>query len=158
MSEESLSGLRYFLTFKSDGSNYRHVYFLRHKPEVFEKFQLFERLTSNKFGGTIKILRTYNGRGFGNQKMDDYLSAHGIKKENSAVYSGVKRKSQALLPYNSRKRAYNVTCKKSASMFMGRSNQYCSVCTQQDRVVKWWSYALRDVGGKGSWSELLKNI
>lgn len=64
----------------------RHVYFLRHKSDVFEKFKIFERLIANKFGRPMKILRTDNGREFRNTRMDEYLEAHGIKKENTAPY------------------------------------------------------------------------
>lgn len=42
MSVQSLGGSRYFLTFKDDASDYRHVYFLKQKSEVFGKFKIFE--------------------------------------------------------------------------------------------------------------------
>ena len=87
MSTESPGGSRYFLTFKDDASNYRHVYFMRHKSEVFEKFKVFEKLIRNKFGQSIKILRSDNGREFCNQKMDDYLATCGIKRETTAPYT-----------------------------------------------------------------------
>lgn len=87
MSTESPGGSRYFLTFKDDASSYRHVYFMRHKSEVFEKFKVFEKLIRNKFGRSIKILRSDNGREFCNQKMDDYLESCGIKKETTAPYT-----------------------------------------------------------------------
>lgn len=56
MSVEPPGGANYFLTFVDDATGYRHVYFLRHKSDVFEKFKVFERLIVNKFGRSMKIL------------------------------------------------------------------------------------------------------
>lgn len=87
MSVETPGGAKYFLTFKDDATGYRHVYFLRHKAEVAEKFRVFEKSIANKFGRTMKILRSDNGREFCNKEMDNYLSQKGIKKENTAPYT-----------------------------------------------------------------------
>lgn len=62
ISEQSPAGSRYFLIFKDDASRYRHVYFLKQKSEVFGKFKIFERLVANKFGKSMKTLRSDNGR------------------------------------------------------------------------------------------------
>lgn len=58
-----------------------------HKREVFEKVKEFEKLVANKFGQTIRVLRSDNGREFCNWQMNEYLVAHGIKKENTAPYT-----------------------------------------------------------------------
>ena len=41
MQEVSISGARYFRTFKDDFSRYRRVYFLRNKSEVKDKLKDF---------------------------------------------------------------------------------------------------------------------
>lgn len=78
---------RYFLTFKDDASDYRHVFFIRHKSDVFEKFKEFERSISKKFGRSMKVSRSDNGLEFCNKKMNEYLASRGIKKENTAPYT-----------------------------------------------------------------------
>lgn len=87
MSVESLGGARYFLTFKDDATGFRHVYFIKHKSDVFDRFKEFAQLIKNKFEKSIKVLRSDNGREFCNAKMDEYLAANGIKKENTAPYT-----------------------------------------------------------------------
>lgn len=47
VSEESVGGLKYFRLFKDDCFSFRHVYFLRHKDDTFERFKDFERLLFN---------------------------------------------------------------------------------------------------------------
>lgn len=87
MSVESLGGARYFLTFKDDATGFRHVYFIKHKSDVYEKYLEYEHLVKNKFGQEIKVLRSDNGREFCNKEMDKYLLAHGIEKENTAPHT-----------------------------------------------------------------------
>lgn len=87
MSVESIGGSRYYLTFKDVATNYRHVYFLKHKHDTYEKFKDYEKLVSNKFGRPMKILRSDNGLEFCNRKMNEYLTTYGIKKENTAPFT-----------------------------------------------------------------------
>lgn len=70
MSVESLGGKKYFLTFKDDATNYRHVFFLKYKSEVVDKFKIYEKLVSNKYGRSIKVLRSDNGLEFCNSQMN----------------------------------------------------------------------------------------
>lgn len=84
MSVESPGGSKYFLTFKDDASGYRHVYFLKQKSQVYEKFKEFEKMILNKFGRAMKILRSDNGRELCNKQMDEYLVSRGIKRETTA--------------------------------------------------------------------------
>lgn len=87
MLENSLGGARYFVTFIDDASGYRHVYFLRHKSDVFDRFREYERVIANKFGHPMKVLRCDNGREYCNDKMTQYLLSHGIRRESSAPYT-----------------------------------------------------------------------
>lgn len=82
----SLGGAKYFVTFK-DATAFRHVYFLKHKADVFDRFVEFERMINNKFGRSMKVLRTNNGLEYCNKKMREYLALRGIKLENTASYT-----------------------------------------------------------------------
>lgn len=61
MSVDSLGGARFFVTFKDDSTGYRHIYFIKHKSDVFDKLKEYARLVENKFGKKIKVLRSDNG-------------------------------------------------------------------------------------------------
>ena len=87
MSIESLGGARFLLTFKDDATNFRHIYFLKHKSDVFEKFRVFDKLVENKFGRAMRVLRSNNGREFRNGAMDNYLESRGIQRECTAPYT-----------------------------------------------------------------------
>ncbi|KAL7304754.1 hypothetical protein TKK_0002986 [Trichogramma kaykai] len=87
MPEDSLGGARYFLTFKDEASGYLHVYFLRHKSDVVDKFRIFERSVNNKFGRTMRVLRSDNGREYCNHEMQKTLNKYGIRLETTAPYT-----------------------------------------------------------------------
>lgn len=87
MSVESLNQNRYFLTFKDDATSYRHVYFIRHKSDVFEKFREFEKLISNKFGRSMRKLKSDHGGEYIGDDMKEYLKSRGITSEKSAPYT-----------------------------------------------------------------------
>lgn len=44
-------------------------------------------MISNKFGQSIKILKSDNGREFCNKQMDEYLASRGIKRETTEPYT-----------------------------------------------------------------------
>jgi hypothetical protein len=52
----SHGGARYFLIFINDFSRKTHVYLLKAKGEVFEKFKQYKALVENKIGHKIKVL------------------------------------------------------------------------------------------------------
>lgn len=60
---------------------------MKHKSDVFDRFKEFAKLIKNKFGRPIKVLRSDNGLEYCNQNINNYLSANGIKKENTAPYT-----------------------------------------------------------------------
>jgi hypothetical protein len=63
-------GARYFLTFIDNFSKKTHVYFLKAKGKVFEKFKQYKALVENKIGHKIKVLRFDNGGKFVSKKFD----------------------------------------------------------------------------------------
>ena len=87
MQVESLGGNRYFLTFIDDASNYRKVYFMKHKSYVFECFKAFEREVATKFNRTMKVLRSDRGLEYMCKNMKSYLSQRGICPEVTAGYT-----------------------------------------------------------------------
>ncbi|CAD7080035.1 unnamed protein product [Hermetia illucens] len=86
-STESIGGARFCIIFKDDASGFRYVYFMKHKSDVFDIFQKYEKLNNNKFGKPMKILRTDNGREYCNLEMKRYLEARGIEMVNTAPYT-----------------------------------------------------------------------
>jgi hypothetical protein len=61
MTQKSLSGCEYYLTFIYDYSRNTWIYFLKAKSEVFKWFQEFIALVENQYGKRIKVLRSDNG-------------------------------------------------------------------------------------------------
>ena len=58
MSVNSVGGSRYFITFFY---HFSHVYIIKHRSEVLEKFKEFVELTENMMGYQVKPLRSDNG-------------------------------------------------------------------------------------------------
>lgn len=87
MSQESIGGANYFVTYKDDASGYRQVFFVKHKSDVFETFKIVEREVMNKFGRAMKTLRTDNGAEYCNKQMRSYMRFRGIQHETTAPYT-----------------------------------------------------------------------
>jgi hypothetical protein len=87
MSVESLGGSKYFVTFKDEASGFRHVYFIKHKSDMCARFKEYKRLVANKFGQSMKILRSDNEREYCNQEMKHYLATRGIVLETTSPYT-----------------------------------------------------------------------
>jgi len=62
MSQDTVGGSRYFVSFKDDYSGHRVVYFIRHKSDVVDKLKEFVDLLENKFQRRVKTLRVDNGK------------------------------------------------------------------------------------------------
>jgi len=54
MEEPSWSGYRFFVTFKNDFTQYRKVYFIRHKSEVASCFELYIKYVRTQTRNVIK--------------------------------------------------------------------------------------------------------
>ena len=79
-------GSRYFLLFKDECTNFRKVYFLRHKSEVFERFKDFEKFVNTQTGNRIKILRSDNGREYTSEEFRKHTENLGIIHDFSSPY------------------------------------------------------------------------
>lgn len=87
MSTQSIGGSRFYVNWIDDVSGFRHVQFLKHKSDVFERFKEFHAIIQNKFGRSIKILRMDNGKEYINSEMIRYLTKAGIQLETTAPYT-----------------------------------------------------------------------
>ncbi|UYV83888.1 hypothetical protein LAZ67_X000522, partial [Cordylochernes scorpioides] len=84
---ESFAGSRYFLTFTDDFSRRVAVYFLKHKYQVIEYFDIFRARAERETGHKIKRLRTDNGLEYCNKNFKQKLESLGIKHELTNSYS-----------------------------------------------------------------------
>ncbi|KAL0292972.1 UNVERIFIED_CONTAM: Retrovirus-related Pol polyprotein from transposon TNT 1-94 [Sesamum radiatum] len=78
---------RYFLSIIDNYSRKVFVFLMKHKSEVFEKFQNWKTLVENQTGKTLKALRTDNGLEFCNQQFSDLCDKFGIKRHRTTPYT-----------------------------------------------------------------------
>lgn len=64
-----------------------HIYFLRHKADVFEVFREYCTVVKNNFGHSIKALRVDNGREYIRNDMLHFPKLQGIRLETTAPYT-----------------------------------------------------------------------
>ncbi len=87
MKATSRGGARYFITFIDDFSKKTHVYLLKTKGEVFDKFKEYKALVENQTGMKIKTFRSDNGGEFVSKKFDNFLHECEIQRQTSAPYT-----------------------------------------------------------------------
>lgn len=87
MEHDSLGGKKYFVLFKDDYTNYRYVYFLKHKSEVKEKLQIYLNLVKNQINISVKVLRSDNGLEYVNDDVKSLLEKSGIQHQKSTPYT-----------------------------------------------------------------------
>ena len=83
----SLSSLRYLMLITDDYTRHRWSFFLQNKSDALSKLQEFATLMFNKFGESIKAIRSNNGGEFDSQACHTWYSAQGITFEPSAPYA-----------------------------------------------------------------------
>lgn len=81
MPTESVGGRKYFVTFIDDYSRCCLIYFMRHKSEVFEKFQEFEAATTGDSGERVGTLRSDNGGEYISKEFEDYLKSKRVRHQ-----------------------------------------------------------------------------
>ena len=87
MKTPSIGGARYFLTFIDDFSRKIWVYVLKSKSEVLARFKEWKTLVERQSEHVVKVLRTDNGGEYISKAFDDFLSKHGIARQNSSPYT-----------------------------------------------------------------------
>ncbi len=83
----SLYGYWYYVIFIDDYSRKTWIYFLKHKDEVFEKFEKFKALVENISGKKIKKLSSENGGDYTSKVFNAFCKEVGIKKDLTAPYN-----------------------------------------------------------------------
>lgn len=74
----SAGGARYILLVVDDASNYKSIFFLKEKSQVFENFKRFEKEIFNKFNRRMIGIRSDRGTEYTNSEMQAYLTDLGI--------------------------------------------------------------------------------
>ena len=87
MQNASIGGSRFFVTFIDDYSRFTHVYFIKHKSDVFSVFQEYQALVTNKTGQTIGTLRSDGGGEYMSDQFEQYLRSEGIHHELTVRYA-----------------------------------------------------------------------
>ncbi|GBN12713.1 Retrovirus-related Pol polyprotein from transposon TNT 1-94 [Araneus ventricosus] len=87
MPTQSVSGKHYILTFVDDYSRYSMIYLLSKKDEVLSKLKEYIAMTRNKFGRTLKVLRSDNGGEYIGKEIEDFLKEQGIVHQLTVPYS-----------------------------------------------------------------------
>ena len=83
----SFGNLRYYVTFIDDYSRYTHVYFIKRKSEVLDKFKEFVSYATNTTGKKVKVLRSDNGGEYCSMAFQEYMKQHGIVHQTTVPYS-----------------------------------------------------------------------
>lgn len=81
----SLGIAKYFVTFIDDFSRKVHVYVLKSKSEVFNKFVLYKKLVENGLELKIKTMRLDYGTEFVNNNFNEFFAKPGIKHEKREI-------------------------------------------------------------------------
>ena len=78
MSESSIGGSRYYVTFIDDSTRDTFVYFLKNKSQVLEKFKDFHSYATNASGKGVKTTHTDNGGEYCSKEFEMFLKENGI--------------------------------------------------------------------------------
>ena len=87
MSVNSMGGSHYFVTFIDDFSRFSHVYIIKHRSKVLEKFKEFVELTENLIGYGVKALRSDNEGEYESNDFIRYCKKKGIKRDDTIPYT-----------------------------------------------------------------------
>lgn len=87
MDQESLGGMKYFITFIDDYTRRVHVYFLKNKLNILEVFKDYKSRVENELEYKIKVVRSDNGKEYCNKDFENFLRRQGIEHQTSTPYS-----------------------------------------------------------------------
>ncbi|KAE8705435.1 hypothetical protein F3Y22_tig00110429pilonHSYRG01243 [Hibiscus syriacus] len=99
--QQSISGMRYMVTFIDDFSRYVWVFFMKEKSDTFSKFKEFRDSAEGEVGKKICCLRTDNGGEYRSNEFSQYLRECRIRHQytcaNTPQQNGVaERKNRHL--------------------------------------------------------------
>ena len=114
---ESITGFKYFLTFKDESSGYRIVYFLKSKEQVPPTIKSFLESVERVTGRKVISFRSDCGTEYCNQEVEGYLKSSGIQHETSAPYvkqgNGMAERENRTLQDTARAMLFNVDLSKT---------------------------------------------
>lgn len=87
MSENSLGGAKYLVTFTDDHTRKTFGYLMKCKSEVMSKFIIFKAMVERQTGLKIKCLRSDNGGEYVNFRFSGFLNKEGIIHQTTVPYS-----------------------------------------------------------------------
>ncbi|KAL2237106.1 UNVERIFIED_CONTAM: Retrovirus-related Pol polyprotein from transposon TNT 1-94 [Sesamum indicum] len=80
-------GNRYFLSVIDNYSRKVFVFLMKHKSEVFDKFEKWKNLVENQTDKKLKSLRTDNGLEFCNKQFSEMCDKYGIRRHKTNPYT-----------------------------------------------------------------------
>ncbi|KAL2251628.1 UNVERIFIED_CONTAM: Retrovirus-related Pol polyprotein from transposon TNT 1-94 [Sesamum indicum] len=80
-------GNRYFLSIIDNYSRKVFVFLMKHKSEVFDKFEKWKTFVENQTSKKLKSLRTDNGLEFCNQQFSEMCDKFGIRRHKTNPYT-----------------------------------------------------------------------
>ncbi|KAE8673467.1 Beta-glucosidase 45 [Hibiscus syriacus] len=99
--QQSISGMRYIVTFIDDFSRFVWVFFMKEKSDTFSKFKEFRELVEGEVGKKICCLRTDNGGEYSSIEFSQYLREYRIRHQytcaNTPQQNGVAEKKTYIL-------------------------------------------------------------
>ena len=81
MTTQARGGYSYFITFIDDLSRFGHVYLIKHKFEVFDKFKQYQSMVENQIRHSIKALHSNQGGEYLFGEFLNHLKDKGIISE-----------------------------------------------------------------------------
>lgn len=87
LSQESIGGGRYFLTFTDDKSRFVTTYILKNKSECFTYFKEYIKFAERWIGKQLKTLRSDNGGEFTSNEFQQFCKNEGIGRQLTVVYT-----------------------------------------------------------------------
>lgn len=87
METTGIAGIRYFLLIKDEFTNFRYVYLIKSKDEVYECLRGFIPMINNVNGVRMKYFRSDNGTEFINERIENLMKKEGIQMERITPYT-----------------------------------------------------------------------
>ena len=81
ISDKSIKGAQYFLTFTDEKSRYSWVYIIKTKDQVVQCFLEWKALVEKATKKKVRTFRTDNGGEYTSSQFENYLKAEGITHE-----------------------------------------------------------------------------
>jgi transposase InsO family protein len=136
--QASSAGNLYFLLFKDDCSDYRTVYFIKDKTEVYDRMKDFINTCRADLKDGCVTLRTDRGLEFCSQEVEKLLRDCGVKHETSTPYTPQQ----------------NGIIERDNRTVVGTAS---SLLLSANLDVKYWTHAVYQSSGGRSWFLLFKD-